>query len=147
LHRATVRLKEVDMLRFRHRIAPAIALTVVLAAAAPAVARPQLNSLASTASTPAPGGYILAEKTVATAGASDPTVATAAGPRSEVVSGHGYVNPAAPATVVRTVAPSDGFDWGDAGVGAAGALVLMLVISGGVLGVTNARRHAARSTA
>jgi hypothetical protein len=68
-------------------------------------------------------------------------------PRSEVVSGAGYGNPNAPATVVRVVVPSDGFDWGDAGIGAGGALALMTLLIGGALGATNIRRRATRSTA
>jgi hypothetical protein len=167
------------MVRHRRRITPAVVLTVLLAAAAPAAAKP-LGISVNTSGTPTPGqictklcaplsyvraektvvntgisqpasvpgAYVRAEKTVVNTGTSEPAV-TSGGPSpvSEVVSGHGYGNPAAPAAIVRTVAPSNGFDWGDAAIGAGGALVLMLVISGGVLGITNNRRHAARGTA
>ena len=40
----------------------------------------------------------------------------------------------APQTVVRVHAPQSGFDWGDAGIGAAGGLIIaVLMIGGGVL--------------
>ena len=67
------------------------------------------------------------------------------GPRSEVVSGAGYRNPSGIPTVVRVVAPSGGFHWGDAGIGAGGAIAMLLVI-GAVLGATNVRRRASRGT-
>ena len=138
-----------------YRFVPAIALAVVFATAAPALAQPNVSSSPSASSTPATScsgacstGYIRAEKTVSTAGANGPLVASSTASRgSDVLSGHGYVNPTAPATIVRTVAPSDGFDWGDAGIGAGAALVLLLVIGAGVFGVTNSRRHAASSAA
>lgn len=67
------------------------------------------------------------------------------GPRSEVVSGGGYSNPSGVPTVVRVVAPSGGFHWGDAGIGAGGAIAMLLLI-GAVLGATNVRRRATRGT-
>jgi hypothetical protein len=42
-------------------------------------------------------------------------------------------------TVVRIVAPSTGFDWGDAGIGAAAGLAISLVAVGGVLVVSRRR--------
>lgn len=45
----------------------------------------------------------------------------------------------APATIVRVSNPSSGFDWGDAGIGAAGALGLILAATGG--GLMLARRR------
>lgn len=61
--------------------------------------------------------------------------------RSEVVSSGGYANPAAPATVVRVVHHDNGFDWGDAGVGAGGAIALMLLLGAGALGAVSLRRR------
>jgi hypothetical protein len=66
---------------------------------------------------------------------------TGVGPRSEVVSGDGYGPVSVPATVIRVVAPTGGFDWGDAGIGAGGALALAMIGFGGVLAATNRRRH------
>jgi hypothetical protein len=57
----------------------------------------------------------------------------------DVCSGHGYGPVTAPATVIRVAAPGGGFDWGDAGIGAAGAIVLMLIGTGRVLATTNRR--------
>ena len=39
----------------------------------------------------------------------------------------------APTTIVRVTDPKGGFDWGDAGIGAAGALGLTLAATGGTL--------------
>ena len=69
------------------------------------------------------------------------------GPRSEVVSGGGYGSPAVPSTMVRVVAPSGGFDWGDAGIGAGGAVALMMLLFGGVLTATRLRRPRSSSSA
>ncbi len=170
------------MVRYHHRIAPAIALTVALAAAAPASARLELNPPASTAHVSAPastslcsevcgaGGYTAANQlAVASAerGATLPhnprghsevvsgigsgslnstmTSRRSHGPRSEVVSGGGYSNPSGVPTVVRVVAPSGGFHWGDAGIGA-GSAIAMLLLVGAVLGATTVRRRASRGT-
>ena len=62
----------------------------------------------------------------------------------DVCSGHGYGPVSAPATVVRVVAPNGGFDWGDAGIGAAGAIVLMLIGTSGVLAATHGRGRRAQ---
>ena len=43
-----------------------------------------------------------------------------------------YPQPA-PVTIVRVTDPHGGFDWGDAGIGAAGALGLILAATGGTL--------------
>lgn len=44
------------------------------------------------------------------------------------------------ATIVRVVAPTTGFDWGDAAIGAAGGVAISLVAAGAMLTVS--RRHA-----
>jgi hypothetical protein len=70
------------------------------------------------------------------------TGATASiGARSVVVSGAGHGPVRAPATAVRVLAPSSGFDWGDAGIGAGSALVLTIIGVGGVLTATSRRRR------
>ena len=51
---------------------------------------------------------------------------------------------APPATVVRVSAATGGFDWGDAGIGAAGGLALSLVAIGGGLAVSQRRHPAGR---
>lgn len=47
--------------------------------------------------------------------------------------------PATPPTVVRVIASSGGFDWGDAGIGAAGGLAISLIGLGGALAVSERR--------
>jgi hypothetical protein len=51
------------------------------------------------------------------------------------------VSPTASAT------PNNGFDWGDAGIGAGGAVALMTLLVGGALGMSSVRHRATRSTA
>jgi hypothetical protein len=160
------------MLGHHHRFIPAIALALALAAAAPAAAMQILDSTPppapqGTAVSAGPcsevcsaGGYSASSSWVepsAERGATLPhnprgrfdpaTAGVSTGPRSEVVSGGGYVNPASPTTVVRAVAPSTGFDWGAAGIGAAGAVVLMLLILGATVRTTSIRHRASRIAA
>jgi hypothetical protein len=62
-------------------------------------------------------------------------------------SGTGITAPttaAAPHTVVRVVASHDGFDWGDAGIGAGAVLVLLGIALAGTLIATNGRRSRTR---
>jgi len=49
-----------------------------------------------------------------------------------------------PTTIVRVAAPSHGFHWGDAGIGAAGALGLAALAIGAAL--TNSQRRARRTS-
>jgi hypothetical protein len=64
---------------------------------------------------------------------------------SPSVSGQTTV-PAAPPTIVR-VSASNGFDWGDAGIGAGGAVALTILGVGGALVASNRRgRHTHGST-
>ena len=48
--------------------------------------------------------------------------------------------------VVRVTSPSTGFDWGDAGIGAAGGIALSMVGLGGALAVSQNRARRARRT-
>ena len=67
------------------------------------------------------------------------------GPRSEVVSGHGYgsPNPNAPYAVVQGTT-SDGLDWRSALIGALAGTALMLLAAGTVHAVSRARRRTAK---
>jgi hypothetical protein len=49
-------------------------------------------------------------------------------------------------TLVRVTAPGDGFDWGDAGIGAAGGVALSAIALGGALVVSGQRTRRARPT-
>jgi hypothetical protein len=42
--------------------------------------------------------------------------------------------------IVRVIAPQNGFDWGDAGIGAAGGLALSMLGLGGALVISSQRR-------
>jgi len=53
--------------------------------------------------------------------------------------------PAAPPTIVRVSASNGGFDWGDAGIGAAGGFALSMIGLGGALAISQSR--ARRTTA
>jgi hypothetical protein len=48
-------------------------------------------------------------------------------------------NTTAPQAVARVQAPQSGFDWGDAGIGAAGAVALAMLGVGGVLVISHRR--------
>lgn len=49
-------------------------------------------------------------------------------------------------TIVRVIAPNNGFDWGDACIGAAGGLAISLVVVGGALVVSRRRDHRVPTT-
>jgi hypothetical protein len=163
------------MFRHHRRLAAPIALAVALAAAAPAAARPELQPTSSAANPSSPAstnlcsevcgarGYTAAEASVNLArnptagsvahagagygyGSSPPASTGSTSPRSEVVSGGGYGNPSVRGTVVHVVSSKDGFDWGDAGIGAGGALALMTLVIGGTVAATNIRRRTTRTT-
>ena len=48
--------------------------------------------------------------------------------------------------VVRVIAPTGGFDWGDAGIGAAGGFALSMLAIGGAIVVTQRRDRRPRGT-
>jgi hypothetical protein len=56
--------------------------------------------------------------------------------------------PSPPPTIVRVTTPNNGFDWGDAGIGAAGGLALSMIGLGGALAVSqNRNRRTGHTTA
>jgi hypothetical protein len=61
-----------------------------------------------------------------------PPSTTSTGPGSGVIDNRGYSTPNTPPTIIRVTAPG-GFDWGDAGIGAAGAIDLAMLALGLVL--------------
>jgi hypothetical protein len=63
---------------------------------------------------------------------------------TETVSGSDYPNPIALATKLRTP-PPDTFDWGDAGIGAGGALGVTMLAVGTVLFAIKARQRPTRN--
>jgi len=56
-----------------------------------------------------------------------------------------YPTPA-PTTIVRVTDPKGGFDWGDAGIGAAGTLGLILAATGGTLLLARHRNNSLTPT-
>jgi hypothetical protein len=77
-------------------------------------------------------------------GAIVPATATAK-PVGPDPSGESFTIPQAP--VVRVITPASGFDWGDAGIGAAGGLALAMVGVGGGLVISHNRpRRTCRPT-
>jgi hypothetical protein len=48
-----------------------------------------------------------------------------------------------PVQAVQAPASDNGFDWGDAGIGAGGTIVVALLSLGGVAGIRRAGRHSA----
>jgi hypothetical protein len=76
-----------------------------------------------------------------------PAATLNAGPRSEVVSGGGYGSPSMAPTIVRVTTPDRGFDWGDAGIGAAGGISLSVLGVGGTLAVSSRRSRRSKQAA
>jgi hypothetical protein len=72
-----------------------------------------------------------------------PTAATAK-PIGPDPAGASYAIP--PTPVVRITTPASGFDWGDAGIGAAGGLALAMLGVGGGLLITRQRPQRSRRT-
>jgi hypothetical protein len=127
-----------------HRITTAAALILSVAAAgAPAAsARPQGPDAATGGNQPpavanqAPAVYSRQDKsTVPPASPSTSAVGTAPS-----TSSGGIAKASAAPTVIRVQAPSSGFDWGDAGIGAAGGLALAMLGLGGALAISSQRR-------
>jgi len=77
-------------------------------------------------------------------GAILPATATAK-PVGPDPSGASYAIPQTP--VVRITTPASGFDWGDAGIGAAGGLALAILGLGGGLVISQHRPRRTRPTA
>jgi hypothetical protein len=134
---------------FRHHrcIAPVIALMLTLAVAAPGFARLQSNPPTGTSPAGAPPSASPCSEVCSANdyGAARTGAALPHDPRPRAVA---LAAPSPRLTVVRVVhAPGNGFDWGDAGIGAGGALALMTLLVGSVVGVGAMRRRATGSTA
>ena len=76
-------------------------------------------------------------------GAIVPAAATAK-PVGPDAAGASFTVPQTP--VVRIITPASGFDWGDAGIGAAGGLALSLLGVGGALVISHQRPRRTRHT-
>jgi hypothetical protein len=145
---------------YHHRLAT-IAVTLALAAGVPAAAAAQQPAHPGSPATGSPcsevcsgGGYGPGTSTTTSPAYSWPIILNHLGnqgnpaPCSEVCSGGGYGTGSPPSptatitpTAVRVVTQSAGFDWGDAGIGAGGMLVLIVIGLGGALTLTRRRNH------
>jgi hypothetical protein len=67
--------------------------------------------------------------------------------KSVIPSGGNVATAATPPPVIRIQVAKGGFDWGDAGIGAAGGLALSMIGLGGVLGAAQYRGRRSRETA
>jgi hypothetical protein len=76
-------------------------------------------------------------------GALLPATATAK-PTGPDTTGASYTIPQTP--VVRVITPASGFDWGDAGIGAAGGLAIAMLAVGGGLLISDQRPRRTRTT-
>jgi hypothetical protein len=143
-----------------HRTATAALLIMSLAAAgAPAASAMPNHGESGGVTKPAPAAvYSLHDKSMIPATApskaagtaandGSPSTPTTSGPRSEVVSGGGYGSGTLAPTIVRVVDGNSGFDWVDAGIGAAGGIALSMVGLGGALGASQYRTRRTRHTA
>jgi hypothetical protein len=131
------------MIHPQHRIRSALALTLALTAcaAAPAAARPQPTP-GPPATTQSQGSTNLCSEVCGGNGYKS------APQHSTTVAQHGATLPhdSRPHPIAATpeaTSSDNGFDWGDAGVGAGGTVVVLLLAAGGVYVVTTRRgRHA-----
>lgn len=150
----TANNRELDMIH--HPITRTIALTLALAAAAaPAAwADPQplanipAHSRASAPVVPNPDEQtaIVAPTTSAPRGTA-PVVRANPDQQAPAVATHrvGHSSPSTPATMVRALAPNGGFEWGDAGIGAAAGLVLSMLAIGSARMISRRRTRRSES--
>jgi len=74
------------------------------------------------------------------------TATQSTGPHFEVIDNGGYGFSNTPATIVRVTTPG-GFDWGDAGIGAAAGIAVSMLALGLALLVSQRRARRSRGTA
>jgi hypothetical protein len=122
----------------RHHLKEATALALALGAILPATAAarpigpdPGFAPTATAAKPPPPAVYSRPDKATVPV-----TAPNAAGSAINGVPAH--------AAVVRVQAPQSGFDWGDAGIGAAGIVALAMFGVGGALVISQRPRQSPR---
>jgi hypothetical protein len=129
------------------RTATTAAIILSLAAGAPAASARPTDTVPPSHQSPAPV-YGSPDRTMipTSAAAGGDFLAPAAPPMTptSAAAGGDFLAPAAPPAVARVKAPHSGFDWGDAGIGAAG-LALSVMGIGGAVAVS--QRRSRRSTA
>jgi hypothetical protein len=127
-----------------HRITTAVLVSLGLAiSATPALALPT-DLTPNGSEVPAGSPSVTSQPTSAGLSQTSPVVSPNPDQRVLPTGQHQLVpttsppSPVSP-TIVRVVAPSGGFDWGDAGIGAAGGFALSMIVAGGAL-VASQRR-------
>lgn len=115
-----------------HRITTTAAIMLSLAAAGAPTASARLADVTPTAKQPPPTAYSRPDKSLIPL--ATPYVDSTSRPAS------------APQAVVQIQTPSSGFDWGDAGIGAAGGVAIAMLGLGGALVVSNHRPRRTRQT-
>jgi hypothetical protein len=131
-----------------HRISTAAVLILSLAAAG----APGAYADTTSAVTPTPAAVysrqdksMVAPPPAAVYSRQDKSIVAATSPSN--TAGSTAKPSAAPPPVVRIEAAGNGFDWGDAGIGAASGLALSLIGLGGVLAVSQHRTRRTHNTA
>jgi hypothetical protein len=148
-----------------HRIGIGVVLALALALASAASASARLVDLNANGSEVPAGAASMQTTAKDTTNAASPFVQAASGrvahqlaardavrdtailstsPHSEVIDNGGYGPPNIPPVVLGVTAGSSGFDWGDAGIGAAGGIALTMIALGGTLAVSRRRTRRAR---
>jgi hypothetical protein len=117
-----------------HRITTTVALMLSLAAAdAPIATAQRAGSHPVPAAHRSPAAvYSRQDKSVIPLGTSD----------GSSITGHG----SAPPAIVRIQTPQSGFDWGDAGIGAAGGAAVVMLGLGGAFTISQRRLNRSRQT-
>jgi hypothetical protein len=133
-----------------HRITTTAAVMLSLAAGAPtATATVSSTNPATTANQPPASVYSRPDKsmirgTTPAATANQPPASVYSRPDKSMIR---LTTPGSvPQAVVRIQTPPSGFDWGDAGIGAAGGLALAMIGLGGALAVSQRRPRGNRQT-
>jgi hypothetical protein len=131
-HTATENHKETVAMTTTHRISTTALLVVSLAAASAPIAGARPADFAPAGKHAPAAVYSRQDKSIVPSTAPTTTASIA--------------QASAPPPIVRVQATAGGFDWGDAGIGAAGGLALSMIGLGGALAVSENRARRARGT-
>lgn len=142
-----------------HKLITTAALVITLVVAAPAAARnaapmrpmihPNPDEQVLATQTTSPASAQLATRAVQPNPDDQAATSTTAStiPHSEVIDNGGYSSLSNPPAVVRVTTPKRGFDWGDAGIGAAVGLGISMLAVACALGLSQRRARRAKGSA
>jgi hypothetical protein len=142
-------MKEQQMFRHHHQVITGIALALALATVAPSVATARY--------VPDPPPATSQPQAQPAVDLRSPNARDAANPAARAINAQGVrvahelgardsLTASPPPPLVITVPRPNGFEWGDAGIGAAAGLALTMIALGGVLAVSRYRGHRTRDT-